>query len=245
MKHQLRKAEECRRTGNRIRAVLSQILFYVALALILLCAVWLCIGKSTGSVRFLFGRSMLWVETGSMYPTIEARSYILVRATEGKSPEVGDVVVFVCPDRTSPVYGKLVTHRVIGTDGDVYLTRGDGSGLEADPWRVGNSDIVAFYVRNLPVLTVLARILSSPFGIVLPMGIFLFVCAFLCFPSMKKSCREEAEAERERQHRDEIERRVREEVARWERERPAWLGSGSLTEKLPEETKPPRSETER
>jgi hypothetical protein len=58
----------------------------------------------------------------SMFPFIRNLDDITVSPLPSGGPRVGDVVAFI-----NPATGKLVVHRVIGTNGDGYLIRGDNS----------------------------------------------------------------------------------------------------------------------
>lgn len=164
------------------------------------------LNKERNRPNFLFDRSVLWVETGSMEPYIPERSYILVKKSDGSDIDVGDVITFVCNDSTSPVYGSLVTHRVTDIVDGGFRTQGDNS--NPDTWVVSNSDVVAVHTKNLPIFTVIGRIFASPVGLILIVGLFLFSCAFIYIPDIVRTLKSESEEERERL----IEERVREEV---------------------------------
>jgi signal peptidase len=70
---------------------------------------------------FLLG----FVETDSMAPTLEpGDGFIAIPAAVAGEPEPGDVVVY---DAEELHGGGLVTHRVVGTRSDGYITRGDAN----------------------------------------------------------------------------------------------------------------------
>ena len=154
----------------------------------------------------------LWVQTGSMEPTIPTKSYILVKKTDAADCTVGDVIVFVCRDADSPVYGSLVTHRIDEVTPEGFRTKGDSVLSAQDPWVVEPDDVVAVYVRNLAVLTFFGRIFSSWFGLYLIIGILILSCAFLYIPDIVRGIREVETEERDA----EIARRVEQEVQRQE-----------------------------
>ena len=246
--------------SGKVGKILSQCIFYIALVLILLIAVFLFVRGKKQEPTFVFGRSFLWVETGSMSPTIEEKSYILVERSDGTGLQVGDVIVFVCRDASQPVYGSLITHRITEVTDGGYRTKGDNVLSTEDPWTVAPGDVVAVYRRGLGFLTVIARVFSSPVGLILIAVLFFGLCGFLYIPSMVKTYREEEQKEKD----EELARRVAEEVARMERENgktaahdggepgnPADGASGQTPDDIPSERpkdppagngdKPPRS----
>ena len=95
-----------------------------------------------------------------------------------------------------------------------YRTTGDNVLSTEDPWTVAPGDVVAVYRRGLGFLTVIARVFSSPVGLILIAVLFFGLCGFLYIPSMVKTYREEEQKEKD----EELARRVAEEVARMERE---------------------------
>lgn len=200
--------------SGKVGKILSQCIFYIALVLILLIAVFLFVRGKKQEPTFVFGRSFLWVETGSMSPTIEEKSYILVERSDGTGLRVGDVIVFVCRDASQPVYGSLITHRITEVTDGGYRTKGDNVLSTEDPWTVAPGDVVAVYRRGLGFLTVIARVFSSPVGLILIAVLFFGLCGFLYIPCMVKTYREEEQKEKD----EELARRVAEEVARMERE---------------------------
>ena len=153
------------------------------------------------------------METGSMKPVIDERSYILVTKYDGGEIKKGDVIIFVCKDASSPVYNALVAHRVESVAEDGLNTKGDAN-PSVDSWTVKKEDIVAVYNKNLPVMTFLGRIFSSGAGLIIVIALSLGACAFVYVPDLIKAVGELCEEEKEKQ----ISLRVKEEVARLERE---------------------------
>lgn len=203
---------------HKIKTIAVNVLFYTALALILFSAVFLLVRGKSGKPVYFFGHSFLWVETASMQPTIEEKSYIMARRADGVTPAVGDVIVFTCRDTTSPVYGSLITHRVVEVTESGYRTKGDNPMSVTDPWTVAKEDVVAVYEKNVPFLTFLGRVFASKTGFLMLMGIFVAVCGLVYIPSMVKSAREETETAVAAEKEKEIARRIAAEVERLERE---------------------------
>ena len=196
------------------KKLFRNIVFFVIVALILSAAFAMIINAKKGRTpAFVFGKAFLWVETGSMKPVIDERSYILVTKYDGGEIKKGDVIIFVCKDASSPVYNALVAHRVESVAEDGLNTKGDANPT-VDAWTVKKENIVAVYNKNLPVMTFLGRIFSSGAGLIIVIALSLGACAFVYVPDLIKAVGELCEEEKEKQ----ISLRVKEEVARLERE---------------------------
>ena len=196
------------------KKLFRNIVFFVIVALILAAAFAMIINaRKNKTPAFVFGKAFLWVETGSMKPAIDERSYVLVTKYDGGEIKKGDVIIFVCKDSSSPVYNALVAHRVERVTEDGFKTKGDAN-PSIDAWTVKKEDIVAVYNKNLPVMTFLGRIFSSGAGLIIVIAFSLSACAFVYVPDLIKAVGELCEEEKEKQ----ISLRVKEEVARLERE---------------------------
>lgn len=194
--------------------VFQTALFVVIIVLILTAVFFMVMNRAKNNrPKFVFGKAILWVETGSMKPEIDERSYILVSSADKKDVKVGDVIVFVCKDKSLPVYNALVTHRVIEVTEAGYITKGDNNPA-ADSLAVAKDDIVAIYDKNLPVCTFFGRIFSSGVGLLIIVAFTLFACAFIYIPDLVKAVKDIKTENKE----EEIDRRVKEEVKRLERE---------------------------
>lgn len=201
----------------RVREIASQVIFYLLLALMLTAAVFLVTRGRKKQPIFVFGCSFLWVETGSMKPTIDERSYVMVRKTNGEKAEVGDIIVFVCPDPESPVYGSLIIHRVFEVTSDGYCTKGDNEMSTVDNWTVPFDGVVAVWEKNLGAMTFFGRFFASSVGFVLLCALFFAVCSFVYLPSIIKTLRNDAQESADAEHKAEIERRIKLEVERLEK----------------------------
>lgn len=197
------------------KSKIADVIFWIVMALVavaLLCVVFL--GKQSDRPTFLFGKAMLWVETESMDPTIEAKSYISVRQTDGKNLKVGDIITFVCRDQTQPTYGKLITHRIHEVTADGYKTKGDNKLSNVDPWTVATDDVVAVYDNNLPFMTFVGRVFSSWVGLMIIVLVFVLTMGFVYVPDLIAAVKSENEESADQIKQREIDRLVAEEVAR-------------------------------
>lgn len=203
--------------SKKEKSIAKSILFYVCVALIAVAAIFaMFTGRTKDKPTFVFGRTFLWVKTESMETTIPARSYILVKKSDGKGLEKGDVIVFRCNDVSSPVYGSLVTHRIYEVTEGGYKTKGDNVLASVDPWTVQEDEIVAVYVKNLKILTYVGRVFSSGFGFMLIAVIFVGLCGALYVPDIVKALKEPEDEKATKEKQEEMERRIREEVRKLE-----------------------------
>ena len=202
------------KNNKKIKNILQSVIFVAVVVLIVVSAFVMVInGGKSSSPRFVFGKAFLWVETGSMKPLIDERSYILVTKYQGSDISEGDIVVFRCEDPKSEVYKALVVHRVVEVVDGGYKTKGDANPAQ-DSWTVKKDDIVAIYNKNLPVMTFLGRIFLSGAGLIIVIAFTLGVSAFVYIPDLVKAAKEISEED----HQAEIDRRVKEEVLRLEKE---------------------------
>lgn len=193
---------------KKIKNVAGVIVMIVIAALIIIAVVTSIINSSKNKPTFIFNHAFLWVETGSMEPSIPSESYVLVERYDDDELVKGDVITFVCNDKTSPVYGSLITHRIVEVTSGGYKTKGDASAI--DSWTVKKEDVVAVYVKNLSVFTAAGRIFASPIGLILIIALFIGSCAFLYVPDIINALKDEKAVDLEKEK--EIERRVAEEV---------------------------------
>lgn len=102
-----------------------------------------------------FGMGMAVVMSGSMEPTLSTGDLVFVRAADAVA--VSDIVVF-------QTEGRLVVHRVVATDGNVVVTRGDANDVDDAP--ITASAIKGVVVARVPVVGVLVQALRTPAGII-------------------------------------------------------------------------------
>ena len=166
------------------------------------------LNRKNNRPTFIFGNAILWVETGSMEPAIEAKSYIAVKKYDGKDLGVGDVKLPIMKS-VSRINGQLITHRIERIENGGYITKGDAAAV-IDDWVVSKDDIVAVYNRSLGFFTLFGRIFSSYAGLILIFVVFFGSCALIYFPDMINALRDEDKMKRDKER--EIEKRVEEEV---------------------------------
>jgi len=111
----------------------------------------------------VFPYKVLTVLSGSMEPTIHVGSVVVLQRVDADQIQAGQIITFGRPDRPS----ELVTHRVVavdsGSQGRLFVTRGDANGSN-DPWRVSGTGDGLRYLFNIPLLGYLLAGLRSPLG---------------------------------------------------------------------------------
>ena len=128
----------------------------VILALLLAANVYVIAARAvTGEPQpTVFGFSAAVVVTGSMSPAIEPGDLVVCRRSADYA--VGDVITF----RSG---ASLVTHRIVGSTPDSYITQGDANNVaDADP--VPHSAVVGKVVFTVPKLGTFIEKLRTPLG---------------------------------------------------------------------------------
>ena len=135
--------------------VLSAVITAV-LALLLKANVYVIAARAvTGEAQpTVFGFSAAVVVTGSMSPAIEPGDLVVCRSSADYA--VGDAITFHSG-------ASLVTHRIVGSTPDSYITQGDANNVaDADP--VPNGAIVGKVVFTVPKLGIFIEKLRTPLG---------------------------------------------------------------------------------
>ena len=167
--------------------------------------------KVSSSPLFLFNRTTMWVMTDSMDPTIPPRTYILVEKVTAEDVEVGDIIVFVSDDPR--IMGQYNTHRVVEKNGNEFVTKGDNNPSTDGEYSAKAGNIVARYVKSLPVMTFMGRVVVTPVGFATLIVLLLIAMTVCVVPDLKEAAelkRKETEEEKEKEKRrlidEEIER---------------------------------------
>ncbi len=185
---------------GRILGVLLGLVLVATVALLVMVFVNIFSGKDNQ----VFGYRLVYVLTDSMSPELEPHETILAKSCTAYDVEVGDYVIFVSP--SGPLKGYKITHAVVAKpyinpeDGEWYiLTRGIKQGAPIDdPVPVGN--VLAKYVRKLPVITFVVGLLKNPWGYALLIAAPLIAMLIFQFVRMAKvSAESESEAPKEEQ----------------------------------------------
>lgn len=112
----------------------------------------------------IFGYTALEVVTGSMSGTIEIGDLVIVELT--KDVDKGDIIVYSQDD-------NLITHRVIETNEENIITKGDSNNTEDKP--ITKENVVGKVIHIVRNFGIIKDVFSSPLVLVcIGITIFLF-----------------------------------------------------------------------
>ena len=145
------------------------------------------------------GFTLLRITTGSMVPTYDVDTMILVQETDPSQIREGDVISFYSSDPM--LDGAVNTHRVVRIEKDggqyVYTTKGDGNNVE-DPYDVKSEYLVGKVIWSSVILGKISRLVSNPLifipVILVPLAVILLSNFFQTISLARKIAKEEEEA---------------------------------------------------
>ncbi len=149
-----------------VKNVISNIINIICIIVIILSIVLMLsvfLGSSQGAPS-LFGYSAFRVISGSMEPTIQQDSFVLVKKVDPSTLAEGDVISFY--SRDPALMGAVNTHRLIEIAADddgktVFVTKGDANSI-ADEYVVYPETVIGKVVGVSRVLGMLLRLLANP-----------------------------------------------------------------------------------
>lgn len=200
----------------KLKKVIKTTVHAVAILFLLFIVVVFVLSKISGSPVFVFGKTTMWVTTDSMNPIIPARTYILVEKVDASEVKKGDIIAFISTDPR--IYGSINTHRIVSEDGEPWVTQGDNHNTnptDDGAYSAKPENLVGRYVKNMPVMTAFGRIILSNIGFVLVIATFLVIVLVCYIPDIKNALKhKEDEPDMDDDAKEEIERRVKEEMAK-------------------------------
>ena len=132
--------------GKKIANIIINVILVIAIIIAAIATYVSFVSTSGNGVPSIFGRSILSIQTESMYPTLEPGDLIIDRTVEDTSTlKVDDIITY-----WTVIDGERVlnTHRIYKIyDGGNYLifaTKGDNN-VNEDPLTVHESEIVGIY----------------------------------------------------------------------------------------------------
>lgn len=140
--------------------------------------------KFTGREPTLFNHRIYVVDSGSMSPTINVDSMIIVRETEPSEINKGDIITYYGHNKNS-----RVTHRVmdIKNNGEFFITKGDANEI-SDPMPLEGKHLIGKVVFKIPFIGKVFRFLNTEVGMgVLIILTVLWIIAPLIREKFKKS----------------------------------------------------------
>lgn len=168
----------------------------IAAAIVVLIMVLL---TKPGKPPSIGGFTLLRITTGSMVPTYDVDTMILVQETDPSQIREGDVISFYSSDPM--LDGAVNTHRVVRIEKDggqyVYTTKGDGNNVE-DPYDVKSEYLVGKVIWSSVILGKISRLVSNPLifipVILVPLAVILLSNFFQTISLGRKIAKEEEEA---------------------------------------------------
>lgn len=168
----------------------------IVVAVFVLCTV---IFTRSGDVPSVFGYTALRVTTGSMAPTYDVDTLILVKKTDPAQIKENDVISFYSQDPA--LDGAVNTHRVVKirqkNNAIVFVTKGDNNNV-VDSYDVPGEYLIGKVVASSNKLGKFSRLVANPLifipVILIPLIIILFSNLFETYRMAKQIAKEEEEA---------------------------------------------------
>ncbi|TMU84099.1 signal peptidase I [Bacillus sp. BHET2] len=131
--------------------------------------------KDPTKIPSFFGYKPLTVLTNSMEPKISAGDMIFVKEKDATDVKKNEIITFQTADQ------KVVTHRVVDTTPEGFLTKGDNNNVE-DSWKVKPDHLIGEVAVILPNAGFVAKFISSKLGfsifVLLPFLLFIMMEVF-------------------------------------------------------------------
>lgn len=168
----------------------------IAASVVILCLV---VFTKQGETPSLGGYTVFRITTGSMKPSYDTDTLILVKKTDPSEIQVGDVISFYSADPA--LDGAVNTHRVTETEQDGtkwrYTTKGDANNVP-DQYGTDSDALIGKVVASSLLLGKLARLVSNPLVfipvILIPLALILINNLVRTIRLAGKIARDEEEA---------------------------------------------------
>lgn len=168
----------------------------IAAAVVILCLV---VFTKQGEVPNIGGYTVFRITTGSMKPSFDTDTLILVKKTDPSEIQVGDVISFYSSDPA--LDGAVNTHRVTKIEQDgtewKYTTKGDANNVP-DQYGTDSEALIGKVVASSLILGKLARLVSNPLifipVILIPLAVILISNMISTVRLAGKIARDEEEA---------------------------------------------------
>lgn len=173
IKNRFRIKPEVKNVLHKIKNILCWTLIVALVATLII----ILSSKMSGQTPSFFGYTIFRVNTGSMEPELMVGDIILDKEIEDVNTlKKGDIVTFHGTGQTS---GMLVTHKIIKApyqdeNGKIMLqTKGVANDIADD--EISAERLVGVMICKIPFLDILYNVFLSPFGLLILMGLLLFV----------------------------------------------------------------------
>lgn len=163
---------------RKVLDFIKNTIFYTIIVFLIFICVVMVKSKVEGKQVNLFGYELYGVLTGSMSPTIDEGSLVIVKKVSPEEIKVRDIITF-----RSSNSDVLITHRVkeIVNDNEInFITKGDANNT-IDPAPIRGDLLVGKVVHWVPkvgsvIITIKDNMIAVVFGIVLIIILISIYC---------------------------------------------------------------------
>lgn len=155
--------------------VVGNCIFYLFIIAVIFLAGINIIGSKEGKHPSILGYSSYYILTGSMEPTINPGSLVIVKDGTDQDINVGDVITFTA--RNSNI---VTTHRVeqVINNGKEFITKGDANNV-VDPISVERNQVIGKVIFHIPYLGKVTQFVQKNLVLILVVILALFGLSFL------------------------------------------------------------------
>ena len=171
---------------KKVLSIIFDILFYIFIGAVIIFSIFFVKSTRLNEMPSIGGYSMYIVRTGSMVPTIDPGSLIVVKKTNPKDLKKGDIVTF-----KGAQTGNLFTHRIYKVeDGKElkFITKGDANET-IDPMKSTPNKIVGKLVVSIPYVGIVINFVQQnwPLVILLILGTLILITLLKKFFTIDKN----------------------------------------------------------
>lgn len=147
---------------NKVLNIIGNLLFGIIVIILGVLIFIAAKSKFTGQEPSLFNHRLYIVDSGSMSPTINLDSMIIVKELRPEEVAVGDIITYYGHNKSS-----RVTHRVMGIENDAtFITKGDANDTN-DPMTLEGKKVIGKVVYIIPFIGKVFRFLNTRYGLAL------------------------------------------------------------------------------
>lgn len=164
--------------NNKVLHVIGNIIYAIALLLVLLILIVVCIQRISNNNVALGGIRIYSVVTGSMLPKYEIGDILVSKEVDLQDIKIGDDITYIADEKTT-VEGKFVTHSVVAIreeNGEYKFTTKGIANTAEDPEISGNQ-IFGKVVYRPVLLSFINKIIKNMYAfyfiIIVPMAIII------------------------------------------------------------------------
>lgn len=173
--------EELEESNESVLQRRISILVTILLILAVLVCIYVVIQVMSNGYVNIGGFMMFRVVTGSMEPTIPVGALLMTRQVDIGSIQMDDIICFRTQE--AAIWGKIVTHRVVGIAADVsggvlLETKGDAN-LVMDGYLVSGDNFIGKVIWHTGDGSIVANILSLFTNKIGFLGCIVFPCLIL------------------------------------------------------------------